>query len=291
MSDDKTRILSSDEAARLAALLEPAEDKTRLLSAKEAAEILGGSTAPAPKAAASTEDRTPKFIGSKIVFFCANGHKITVDRSLAGKHGKCQGMEKQGCGVPFVIPIPPDFKPAPKPASADGKRAKAGPVAGVAAPRDAAPAVDVGANQPAMEEAFSLGSPLVVEESPPAPGAFPIFVAEEPAAAGPPIDLGGDFGPKVSTFDIDQLDHPTAQLVARLWLVKKEHGGVIEVLLSGGSVIVPNYFDPRLSCGSHALFAADTGDGNYTLTVVAWDHIQKVVLRQVPGLPEGMFED
>jgi len=31
-------------------------------------------------------------------------------------------------------------------------------------------------------------------------------------------------------------------------------------------------------------------DGTVTLTAVAWDSIQKIVVRQVEGLPDGMFE-
>ena len=36
--------------------------------------------------------------------------------------------------------------------------------------------------------------------------------------------------------------------------------------------------------------ATPPADGTVTLTAVAWDSIQKIIVRQVEGLPDGMFE-
>jgi len=83
--------------------------------------------------------------------------------------------------------------------------------------------------------------------------------------------------------------NPTAVLVARLW-AERDHGGVVELHLVGGSVILPEWYEPRWSVGSHGLFASQATDGSVTLTAVAWESIQKVVVRQVEGLPDGMFE-
>jgi hypothetical protein len=69
-----------------------------------------------------------------------------------------------------------------------------------------------------------------------------------------------------------------------------EHGGIIEVHINGGSVILPEFYEPRWSRGSHGLFASRAADGTVTLTAVAWDSIQKIVVRQVEGLPDGLFE-
>jgi hypothetical protein len=82
---------------------------------------------------------------------------------------------------------------------------------------------------------------------------------------------------------------PTAILVARLW-AERDHGGIVELHLVGGSVILPEWYEPAWSQGSHGLFASQAADGSVTLTAVAWDSIQKVVVRQVEGLPDGMFE-
>jgi hypothetical protein len=83
--------------------------------------------------------------------------------------------------------------------------------------------------------------------------------------------------------------HPTATLVARLFQ-EREHGGIVEVHIAGGSVILPEFYELRWSVGSHGLFASRAADGTVTLTAVAWDSIQKIVVRQINGLPEGMFE-
>lgn len=83
--------------------------------------------------------------------------------------------------------------------------------------------------------------------------------------------------------------NPTAALVTRLFQ-EMEHGGIVEVHIAGGSVILPEFYEPRWSAGSHGLFASRAADGTVTLTAVAWDSIQKIIVRQVNGLPDGMFE-
>jgi hypothetical protein len=85
------------------------------------------------------------------------------------------------------------------------------------------------------------------------------------------------------------VDNPVARLVARLW-DEREHGGIVELHLTGGSVILPEWYEAVWSRGTHGLFASQSADGTITLTAVAWEAIQKVVVRQVAGLPDGMFE-
>ena len=84
-------------------------------------------------------------------------------------------------------------------------------------------------------------------------------------------------------------DNPTAQLVARLW-AEREHGGKFEIHVTGGGVILPQWYEPRWSRGTHGLFANQAADGTVTLTAVAWESVQTIVVRQVEGLPDGMFE-
>ena len=83
--------------------------------------------------------------------------------------------------------------------------------------------------------------------------------------------------------------NPMAMLLTRLW-EERDHGGIVELHLVGGAVLLPEEFSPRWSGGTHGLFASQAADGTVTLTAVAWDSIQKVVVRQVQGLPDGMFE-
>lgn len=283
MSDDKTRILTADEAKRFAASQEPADDKTRVLSADEAGRILSaaksaskpaakpGARRAQPEAAVPPE---PQVVDGKIVFFCSRGHRIVVDAGLAGKRGNCS---KAGCGVPVVIPTPPGLAPAEQSSFIPGL-----PEVVVEPPAAAAP--------------LDLGFPAAVAEAdtesatePPAP-AFAFGSGESEAEASPP-ELG--FEGHAAAVDwaaaLAEIDNPTARLVARLWL-ERAHGGIVEVHLSGGSVIMPEWFDAGWSSGTHALFAAQAADGTITLTAVAWDQIQKVVVRQVQGTPEGMFE-
>lgn len=207
----------------------------------------------------------------KIVFYCANGHRIVVPATVAGQRGRCSK-----CGVDVLIPAP------------DGDA------------QPAAPAVDEPGGVPAHSP-----SPVVPAAHPQSVDMFADLVTgaeERPSAAGlvdlaidiPPLDepalpsateaaAGADaWSPPVST-------NPTAALVARLFQ-EVEHGGVVEVHIAGGSVILPEFYDARWSGGTHGLFASRAADGSVTLTAVAWDSIQKIIVRQVNGLPDGMFD-
>jgi hypothetical protein len=83
--------------------------------------------------------------------------------------------------------------------------------------------------------------------------------------------------------------HPLCKLLRKLWL-ERERGAVIELHLESGMMLVPDWFDDKLSRHSHGLFAAQAADGTLTMTIVAWNTISRVIVRNVEGLPEGMFE-
>jgi len=86
-------------------------------------------------------------------------------------------------------------------------------------------------------------------------------------------------------------ESPTARLIARLWQ-ELEHGGEVELHIAGSSrPILPQFFEREWSQGTHALFARQEPDGSITLEAVAWESIQRVVVRKVQGLPDGMFLD
>lgn len=217
-----------------------------------------------------------------IVFQCPNGHRITVPAKLAGKRGACSR-----CGTAVVIPPATVSVPVPT----------------VAAPVAAPPPSDAlvaGDDVPGGDEGtITLKSPVpwvppttaVGMVAPPLPpGAAPRATprAEEPSPAPdrgpPPFDVQPGMLPMVNSGE-----NATALLVARLW-AERDHGGIVELHLAGGSVILPEWYEPRWSLGTHGLFASQAADGSVTLTAVAWDSVQKVVVRQVEGLPDGMFE-
>jgi hypothetical protein len=83
--------------------------------------------------------------------------------------------------------------------------------------------------------------------------------------------------------------HPLCKLLRKLW-EEKEHGAVVELHLDNGALLAPDWFDEKLSRQSHGLFASQAADGTVTMTAVAWDTIARVVVRNVEGLPDGMFE-
>ena len=80
-----------------------------------------------------------------------------------------------------------------------------------------------------------------------------------------------------------------ARLLTRLW-AEREHGGIVEIHLKGGNVILPEEFAARWSGESHGLFASQAADGPVTLTAVAWETVQRIVVRHLSAVPGDMFE-
>ena len=218
-----------------------------------------------------------------ITFQCGNGHRINVPVKLAGKRGTCSK-----CGVPVVIPIQsaPAEPAAPTAADAAPEMVEPAPVTAAAEAVEPAPTPD------AFAGLFDGGSA-------PVPAPAEEIVVDITGGAGEATSGGGSavgdvvagYGPEefAAPDDGSAAEHPTAQLVARLWL-EREHGGSVEIHVSGASPIYPEWYEPRWSRGTHGLFAKQETDGTVTLTAVAWDSIQKIVVRGVQGLPDGMFE-
>jgi hypothetical protein len=204
----------------------------------------------------------PRIADGKIVFACPNGHTLRVPLELGGKRGKCSK-----CGVPLQIP--------------------AVPVA------ELLPVIDTGSNEPVADDL-----PPFIDVSAPAPSP----PASAAPAVPPPPDDGG---PEDWNFDVsapaapafaagvplpadDVQANPTARLVARLW-AERDHGGIVELHLAGGSVILPEFYEPNWSRGTHGLFASQAADGSVTLTAVAWETVLKIVVRQLTAVPDDMF--
>lgn len=227
--------------------------------------------------------------GGTITFQCDNGHRINVPAKLAGKRGTCSK-----CGIAVVIPLAgplkasPPQEPTPEPSPEPAEEVAAPP----APDADAVDAIPAAAPTPDPFANLFNG----VDSAPPPAEHVAIDVAsgsdESPTGGGSVVgDVVAGYAPEqfAGPDETTIVENPTAQLVARLW-VERGHGGVVELHLAGGGVILPEWYEARWSRGTHGLFASQAADGTVTLTAVAWESIQKIVVRQVEGLPDGMFE-
>ncbi len=228
----------------------------------------------------------PRRAGDEIIFYCPNGDRIVVSAALGGKTGLCTK-----CKVKVVIPAlgPVPDRSEPPVAAASQGLAPAQPAAVHSAP----------STPPASA---ADGMPTDADVPPPLQGPVP---AAEPPAPVEQVDWDLVAGQSVAAVDpeLAELDvtgpaesggsvvpgpdhHPAARLVARLWQ-ERAHGGIIELHLAGGSVILPEWYEVNWSRGTHGLFASQAADGTVTMTAVAWDTLEKIVVRQVRDLPQG----
>jgi len=267
MADDKAKI---DWKMLESSAAEPASEEVAPASpAPVPAPAPAPAAAAAAAAAAAVAGASP---ANKIVFYCSNGHRVVVPATMSGQRGKCSK-----CGVAVRIPassqsassqsaaVPP--RPAEQQAGGADLATSAEPPASEEPSRVTTSDSNVSATD-FVELSHQLSDPHHVSDLGEQP-AQEQFEAGQGAAALP-VNL-------------------TAALVTRLFQ-EKDHGGIVEVHIAGGSVILPEFYEPRWSAGSHGLFASRAADGTVTLTAVAWDSIQKIIVRQVNGLPDGMFE-
>jgi hypothetical protein len=84
--------------------------------------------------------------------------------------------------------------------------------------------------------------------------------------------------------------HAMAGLFQRLWLYKRT-GGIVELYLKGGEVIAPEWYASRFSQEAYGMFAYQEADGSTTLTAIHWDAIERMAVRRVNALPQGMFDE
>lgn len=290
MSDDKTRLLAAEELAAAAG----GEGRTRVLSAEE----IGRLGALADKAenragkpaAGAKATRAPQFMDGKIVFFCSNNHRIVVPREFAGKRGTCS---KAGCGVTVVIPRPPAEAAPAWPAVEEPE-----PASGEAAPPSGAEPPPVPAEvEPAAADAGTPGGSIVGIEADvaeptgeaAAAEAFGPGGGEEEAATGPdmalemPVEVPEPWGDELT-------ENTAALLMKRLWLEVQHGGGALELHLTNGSVVRPEAYERNWSRGDYGVFANFVGDDRVTLTAVAWNSVQKIVVLNVKGLADDMFK-
>lgn len=212
-----------------------------------------------------------------IRFACSNGHPIAVPAKLAGKRGACSK-----CGVAVVIPM-------------QSEEAGAAEAVSTAATN---PADSVGADQGVQEPAAEAAGEAIPDFSgigDAASGAreeeraVDAFDGISDAVSEPALPAFGGVDRGVMP-EMDGIDNPTAVLVAKLF-GETEHGGVVELHLKSGQIVMPLFYDFNWSRGTHGVFAAEnSSDKTITLMAVAWDSVEQVIIRRVKGLPDGMFE-
>src|SRR5262249_37411463 len=87
----------------------------------------------------------------------------------------------------------------------------------------------------------------------------------------------------------DEESRDVARLFLQLWRQRTDRVA-IDLYLKGGEVVTPDWFAPQLSQRTYGMFASQAEDGSFTLTVVHWNTVERVSVRGLDGLPEGMFE-
>ena len=88
---------------------------------------------------------------------------------------------------------------------------------------------------------------------------------------------------------IESSPQAMANLFERFWDQRGETG-VVELYLKGGEILSPHWYAPQLSQHAFGMFAFQEQDGSHTLTAVHWDAIERIALRGLPELPDGIFE-
>jgi hypothetical protein len=303
----------SPDPSNLGVEVAVAEEKTRILTPAEQQNL---------------RMLRPKTTGDKIVFFCKNGHRIVAPLESAGVAGACSkcnvsvkvpaasspaqpAADGVGSGAPDLTRIvrgeaevrvaaakvAPPVTPAVAPPVAPPPAAVAGEAGGSPVPppppagEKAAVLEDAAEGDAADQADLSDGTnDSAAADSPAAASGWNFLGGAEPAAEQPADGDAGWPEPLGENGFAAESDNPAAVLLGRLW-EERQHGGLVQVHLKDGGLILPQEYAARWSQGTHAVFASSEADDTITLTAVAWDAIQKIVVRNLKdGLPPGMFD-
>jgi hypothetical protein len=82
--------------------------------------------------------------------------------------------------------------------------------------------------------------------------------------------------------------HPLASLLGQLW-GSKEQGASLEIHLGDGKVIIPERYTAPAAHPNYALFLVREANASHTVTAVAWDAIERIVVRQLQQPPKEWF--
>jgi hypothetical protein len=243
-----------------------------------------------------------------IKFLCPNGHQLSAPENLAGKPGKCPK-----CNTAFVVPTPeedadlepPGVEPATPPTAAVAPQPNIGMGSGKGkgAPKDAFVFL--------CPNGHKLNGPPSLKGRPgqcPHCNARFIIPTDEDIAAAEQADDADDDDELAAETGIDNdsvaVSHlakgsavnnrPPAgpsglgYIVARLWDQRSEQTE-LEIFLSEGEIVAPDYFSESLSTSDYGVFAVQEGEA-FTITVIPWSTVRRVGLRRLGELPGGLFE-
>ena len=77
-------------------------------------------------------------------------------------------------------------------------------------------------------------------------------------------------------------------IVGRLWDHKTDDTE-LEIFLNEGEIMQPEYYSETLSSSEFGVFAIREGDGTYTVNVVPWAQVRKLGMRKIPDLSPSVF--
>ena len=201
----------------------------------------------------------------QIEFLCPNGHHLHGPASLQGRAGECPE-----CGSRFRIPV------------IDQQEAES----------LAAPEMPAELEVPAEEE-IRLENPTSVAEPERVQSAEPLdfLQVNEGSGTGPAKQAGISMAPEGEALDLPSRPdgavsgvHPLAALFIELWAARGE-GSRVEVHLESGSVLLPDGYLKSRSQQDYAVLVTRDPDGCWTMTVVPWNSISRIIMRAVKQVP------
>lgn len=231
-----------------------------------------------------------------IKFLCPSGHPLSAPENLAGKPGKCPK-----CNTPFVVP-PPDEDPEllaaddlaslssgslTTPSAGSGKNLGAGETFMFLCPNghklNGPPSLKGKAGQcPHCGARFRIPTDEEID----AAGDDELGLAEDSSGADR-IDFNrlfaGDAGGQAPA-TLPAGGAGMGIIFGRLWQERTDETE-IEIFLTEGEILVPDYFSQALSRSDFGVFAIQEGDGSYAITVVPWSAVRRVSMRRIAELP------
>jgi hypothetical protein len=189
-----------------------------------------------------------------IVFLCPNGHRLNGPARLKGKAGQCPH-----CGAKFRIPADDDEEEI----------------------EDFEEIEEVETAASMTDEEFAAEEIEDIDEISEYSEAYADEL--EPFEEAPATVIDAFTTPPPEGV------HPYATMVAILWEAK-EPGQVIDLYLQKGEVFTPELFAEALAQPHFGIFGRREKEGGHTLTMIPWDQVVRIEVRNVKQVPVGLFK-